>query len=162
MAGFDEGKFSELKSKKKAFYDALSPVFCPALKDKVHFTSDGFHQLSYDGSRSERAKNVQYSKLKCLPRAVEVLRIATTYQEYRKSMIPVGKPGSDGFRKTSLLQYWGFVVASQEANVRINVVVRRVGNGQLHFWSVMPFWDEMKLVDGQMIKVLGKMDLANI
>ncbi len=38
------------------------------------------------------------------------------------------------------IEYWGFValVESREEKIRVRVIVRRVGNGQLHFWSVMP------------------------
>lgn len=109
---------------------------------EVHFNSDGFHHLRYDGHRSERNKKVQKNKFRFFPQAVEIIEKSTTVQEYRQGLCPVGKSNSSGFRKTAVVEWFGFFAITDFNNsIRIMVVVRKVGeNGQYHFWSVMPYW----------------------
>jgi len=35
-------------------------------------------------------------------------------------------------------EYWGFIAIVGKARIKIRVVLRRVGNGNITFWSVMP------------------------
>lgn len=154
-------KFEALRKKSAEYYSALKPVKCPALGEDVHFTSDGFHHLRYDGSRCERSKKEQIIKLKLLRRAVELIGKSTTIQEYRRCVMPVGKVRQDGFRKTSEAQYWGFVGVVDEG-CRLRAIVRRVGDGQMHFWSVMADWWECDIIPGQKIKRMAPKDIAEI
>jgi len=77
-----------------------------------------------------------------LIRASEIIiRKSGTVQEYRKQWGAVGrKKARDGSRKMREMQYWGFVAITGEdtAQIRVKVIVRQVGNGEPHFWSVMP------------------------
>lgn len=157
---FDKEKFEDLKSKMAAFYQGLQPLRCQALDEIVHFTSDGFHHLRFDGTRAERTKLEQYVKLKFLKAAIEIIRKTTTIQEIRKETQPIGKPGRDGFRKTAEVTYWGFIALVKE-RVRVKVVLRRVGSGNVHFWSVMPFWKDINIIPGQSIRRLGSVDIAD-
>jgi len=139
----DLKKFHELKNAAEDAYNKIVNIDCPALKAKVIFNSDGFHHLRYDCHRSERSKQVQQSKFICLEDAVKILKKATTIQEYRRSICPIGKCDKSGFRKTKIVEWFGlFAVTSFSRRIRVNVVVRRIGegSGQFHFWSVMPYW----------------------
>lgn len=142
MADVDLIWFNKLKQKTEEEYKKIGCVDNSALKTKIYFNSDGFHHLRYDGHRSERSKKVQQYKFKFLNQAVEILKKSTTIQEYRRSLCPIGKSDSSGFRKTSLVEWFGFFAITNFSNsTRIMVVVRKVGeNGQYHFWSVMPYW----------------------
>lgn len=76
-----------------------------------------------------------------------ILRNAGTVQEYRHTMEPVGqKRFSDGSKEMREIEYWGIVAITKgEHPIRIKIILRRVGNGNVTFWSVMP---TVKLKDG--------------
>ncbi|MDD4901417.1 MAG: hypothetical protein PHS62_04965 [Patescibacteria group bacterium] len=140
---FSLEKFNELKNLTKLNYDKIGRIYSPALRANIVFNSDGFHHLRYDNSRSERSKKVQRNKFVYFNKAVEILKRSTTIQEYRRSICTVGSRDRSGFRKTKIVEWFGFfAIISFSQRIRINVVVRRAGeeNGQYHFWSVMPYW----------------------
>jgi len=60
--------FQETKRKTKEFYGAMSPVWCPALKDYVDFNSAGFRHLLRQGKwlfdRLETVKNISLAYFK--------------------------------------------------------------------------------------------------
>lgn len=139
----DLNKFKELKYKTKIEYNSIGSIYCPALRAKIYFNSDGFHHLCYDNNRSERSKNIQYSKFIYFKKAVEILKKSTTIQEYRRSIQPTGKPDKSGLRNTKMVEWFSFFVIISFSNcIRIKIVVRRIGEnfGNYHFWSVMPYW----------------------
>lgn len=50
-----------------------------------------------------------------------------------------GTAGRDGFKKMKHVEYWAFHdIVGEKRRFLIRVIVRRVGDGKLHFWSVMP------------------------
>jgi hypothetical protein len=155
---FDLEKFKNLLERARTFYQELSEIFCPALSAKISFNSDGFHHLRFDGTRAERSKQEQSNKLRCLKTAVEILKITTTIQEYRKTVQPFGKTGRDGFKKTSEVEYWGFIAIIRD--IRMKVIVRKIGNGSPHFWSVMPFWVRVNGADAS-IKAFATNKIEN-
>ena len=137
---FDE--FRTLKKQTENEYKKILTVFCPALKSEVIFNTDGFHHLCYDNTRAERGKKVQRAKFIFLNKAVKIIEKTTTIQEFRCGICPVGKKDRSGLRKTKVIKwfaFWGII--SVEKRTRIRVVVRQIGDGQFHFWSVMPFWN---------------------
>lgn len=122
------------------------------MQSDVIFSSDGFHHLRYDGSRKEREKKVQIIKFNLIDEAIKIIKNSSKMQEYRRAYCPVGSPDKNGFRKTKLVQWIAFfAVISVTKRLRIRVVVRKVGDGPYHFWSVMPFW---KLSNGN--RVIGE------
>lgn len=81
----------------------------------------------------------QVLKLSLLPKALEIIRIASTLQEYRKGIEKFGSVGRDGFFKTKNVEYWGFhAIIGKDYLRKIVVVLKRVGDGKIIFWSVMP------------------------
>jgi hypothetical protein len=159
---FDLEGFKRLKEIRRQYYSGLEPVYCPALDEHVHFTSEGFFHLRYKSQGHERDKRIQKAKLVFLPEAVKIIQRSTTYQEYRSELTTVGEKSTrDGLRKTAEMRWYGFQAVIRE-DCRIRVIVRRVGDGQIHFWSVMPDWYESKLPDGTIRKRVGKKDMATI
>ncbi|MDP3974396.1 MAG: hypothetical protein Q8P65_00210 [bacterium] len=140
---FDLEKFNELKNTTKINYEKIGCVYSPALQANIVFNSDGFHHLRYDNNRSERSKKSQQGKFICFNKAVEILKKSTTIQEYRRSICAIGDYDKSGFRKTKIIEWFGFfAIISFSKRIRINAIVRRIGeeNGKYHFWSVMPYW----------------------
>jgi hypothetical protein len=129
--------FQNLRDEAHAVYTAHAFIRCPYFKADITLNSDGFHYLQFS-ARRERDKKEQVVKSRLLPKALEVLRRSGTVQEYRRILAPVGKPSKrDGSVSMKEIEYWGFVALVGENPTRIRVIVRRIGNGNVTFWSVM-------------------------
>lgn len=143
--------FNERKEKTKAIYDTQKSIYNPYLKGSVVFNSDGFHHLQFS-ARRERDKKEQLLKFSLLPLAIGVIKNAGTLQELRKGLVEVGKRGADGFSKTKNATYWGFVAIVGKNEIKIKTVLRKIGDGNIVFWSVMPY---SKLKNGQKLYADG-------
>ena len=84
-------------------------------------------------------KKEQILKFRLLPLAIKIINKSGTLQEYRKNLITIGKKGKDGLRKTKEVEYFGFIAIIGERKIKIRVVLRRIGDGNIIFWSVMPY-----------------------
>ncbi|TSC55463.1 MAG: Uncharacterized protein Greene071421_275 [Parcubacteria group bacterium Greene0714_21] len=155
----DVSNYEKLREDARNFYKTLGFVRCPALNNEVvHFDAEGFNHLVYKGKRRERNRNDQITKFKLLPKTKTVIEISTTYQEYDESLIEVAKQRfKKTVQETSTVRYWGFVAIIQ--NFRIKVIVRQIGNGQKHFWSVIPAWRTGQYRDIKVVS-MAKGDLA--
>ncbi len=108
--------------------------------------SDGFHHLQFS-ARHERSKRVQLLKFGLLPLALDTIHKSGTVQEYRKMLTPIGKPSPrDGSVPMKEVEYWGLVAIVGERRIKIRVVLRKIGTGNLTFWSVMP---DVKIKNGK-------------
>ena len=77
-------------------------------------------------------------KFRLAPLALEVIRKSGTVQEYRKIWQAVGKPAArDGARAVKEVEYWGLVAIIGPRPTKVRVILRRVGDGNVVFWSVM-------------------------
>lgn len=141
----DTANFHERRERARAIYDAQKNVYNPYLKSGVVFNSDGFHHLQFS-ARRERNKKEQLLKFRLLSLAPGVIKNSGTLQEHRKELMPIGKRGKDGFAPTKTIEYRGFIAIVGNNQIKIKVVLRRVGDGNITFWSVMPF---SKLRGGQ-------------
>ena|ERR1017187_4321477 len=135
----EEMYYEKKKEAARRIYDAQRLIHSPFFNEDVVLNSDGFHHLRYS-ARRERNKEEQVLKFTLLPLGLHIIKTATTVQEYRKLLSPVGSPASrDGLTPMKLIRWWGFVAIFVEQDIKVRVIVRRVGDGNLHFWSVMPY-----------------------
>ena len=136
----DISNYDKLREDADNFYKKARTIRCPALNyEPVHFTAEGFNHLLYKSSRRERSKNDQITKFKLLAKAKTIIEISATYQEYDESLTTIWKKKfKKTVEETTTVRYWGFVAII--SNFRVKVIVRQIGNGQKHFWSVMPAW----------------------
>jgi hypothetical protein len=133
---------AQLKAQTKALYESTKPIRCPYFNGEVNFNSDGFHHLQYNSSGAERSKKAQIRRYKTFPLAPYVVKRARTVQQHRKYSGPIGRPKGDGFRVVKTIEDWCFVAllpSTPGKDIELKVVVRKIGDGPLHFWSVMPF-----------------------
>jgi hypothetical protein len=152
-------KPEELRQSAEETYNAVGYITSPALGGvKVHFTSDGFHHLLNTKNRYPRPQEEWVTKLTYLPHAIELLTIATTYQEYdtRQENVRIKKKKKRVMAQT-VVQYWGIIGIIQKKKVR--VVIRKAGNGQYQFCSVMPCW-EVRRHEGHKVGSTAQVDLA--
>jgi len=131
--------FNGKKEKARTIFDAQKNVYNPYLKTGVIFNSDGFHHLQFS-ARRERNKQEQLLKFSLLPLAIRIIKDSGTLQEYRKTMAPVGKKSKrDGSVIMKQIEYWGLIAIVGENKIKIRAVLRRIGDGNIVFWSVMPY-----------------------
>ena len=121
------------------------------LKLDIILNSDGFHHLQFS-ARRERNKNEQFLKFRLLPFALEIIRKSGTIQEYREEMQPLGHKSKDGLTVLKKVYYWALVAIVGERKIKIRTIIRRVGDGNCTFWSVIP---DTKLKNGQKLYSKG-------
>jgi hypothetical protein len=134
----DVNYFNQNKEKAKLIYNNQKNIYCPYFKDKIILNSDGFHHLQFS-ARRERSKEEQLLKFNLLSLAIHIIKNSGTLQEYRKNLIEVGKKGKDGLTLAKQVEYWGFIAIMGERQIKIETILRRIGDGNIIFWSVMPY-----------------------
>lgn len=135
----DRNYFEQKKETARKIYDAQRAINNLYFNDDIVLNSDGFHHLRYS-ARRERNKDEQVLKFTLLPLGLRILRTAATLQEYRKLLCPLGERAKrDGSIPMKMVEWWGFIAIFVKQEIKIRVVVRRIGDGNIHFWSVMPY-----------------------
>ena len=138
----DAEKSEKLKNRiaiAKEIYTKNPEVWCPYFSSNVTLNSDGFNHLLNKPNRLPRNINEQLLKLSLVEKALNVIRKSGTLQEYRDRIEKVGKPSSNGFSKTSRVQYWAFhAILGDQKKIKIVTVLRKIGDGKITFWSVLP------------------------
>ena len=120
------------KQKTRKEYSKIGEVNCPAFPDeKIAYNAKGFNHIFYKGSRSEKGYKDIKTRLRLLSRSRELLKKSAVYQEedwyYSKYK-----------GKKKRIKFWVFEGVMEKR--RIVVVVRQIGKGKKHFWSVIPGW----------------------
>lgn len=134
-------RFNKQKSRVKRIFKETKSIFCPYFEDKVVFNSDGFYHLRYS-CRRERKKEEQLLKFELFPLAIKIIKKSGTLQEYRTDFIKVGKKSKDGLFSVKRIEYWGFeAICGNNKDIKVRVILRRIGDGNIIFWSIMPCGD---------------------
>ncbi|MEK7576267.1 MAG: hypothetical protein AAB482_01095 [Patescibacteria group bacterium] len=138
--------FNKRREKARETFLAQKTLYSPYFKTDVVLNSDGFHHLQFS-ARRERNKREQLFKFNLLPLGLEIIRKSGTIQEYRKQLMRVGKKSlTDGLAPTKEVEYWGLIAIIGEKRIKVRTVLRRVGDGNITFWSVMLY---TKIKNGQ-------------
>lgn len=121
-------------------------MYCPALDEKVHFTAEGFNHLVFSRKKVQRDHSVQVARFRLLESAIRLIGLTSTHQEFEET----NKSMEVKWQKKRMIRsvpirYWGIIAIVQ--NRKIRVVLRKVGTGNIHFWSVMPDWITTKRRD---------------
>ena len=142
----NEENFNRVKEKAEKLYSEQGKIFCPYFGFDIILNSDGFHHLQFS-TRKERIKSEQFLKFTLLQLALKVIKKSGTVQEMRNDLEAFGKKGQDGFSVMKMVYYWAFIaIVGEDKKIKIKTILRKVGDGNVTFWSVMPF---SKLKDGQ-------------
>ncbi len=149
----DLSNYDKLKSDAQSLFSATKPVFSPAVGDQVLFTAEGFNHILFKGSRSEREHPSQVMRFKLLPRAIRLIEHANTFQEFEETIKEFEvKDRKKRVLKSKSVRYWG-IIAIFEGR-KIKVILRKVGAGQLHFWSIVPAWTTNKHRDARFVTTM--------
>lgn len=119
---------TKFKDQIKKIFDKNKEVSCPAfLGEKIIFNAKGINHLIYKGGRSRRDQSRILTNIRLLPSAIKMLKLMPLWQEE-----------SSYNRNGVEFKFWRFEGVID--NRRIKVIVRQVGKGRKHFWSVIPAW----------------------
>lgn len=137
-------KLEKAKQEAKDFYAKIGGIKCPYLKTKVNFNNEGFEHLLTASWNRGRSSIEQYTRLRLLPKAVEIIKTSHTLQEYDEKQIFVRqKTNSHWENKLKNIEYFIFVAFYPEPKMRFKVVIKHIEGGQPFFWSNYPSWKKI-------------------
>jgi hypothetical protein len=124
-----------LTSTQKVFYDSIGSVYCPALKKKVIFNSDGFRHLLYESNGKPRTVQERIYKLTLLPLVIPTIKSAASINEERDIQVRYGRKSDSKIKNGKACA----LVAPVGKNglVKVRVILNKIGDGHLTFRSVM-------------------------
>lgn len=135
----DKEDFQKVKNGAEEFYKTIGEIHCPFFKEKIAFNIKGLKHLKFKSDRQARPKKDQYSRLKLIQLAPEVLKQSYTLQGiWQIQRFEVQKTNSRWEHIMKDVIYYEFIAVTN--NVRIKVIIKEILGGEKHFWSVIPFW----------------------
>ncbi len=128
--------YNKSRQKARDIYNKIGSIHCPALKDElVAFNRIGLNHLIRKGDNL-RPKNEQKRRFILLQYVENIITDQNADIEFRKYSI---KEKKSKFGNKIMIQsdayFWTFSACIRDC--KIKVVVRQVGNGQKHFFSIM-------------------------
>ncbi len=135
----DEQDFERVRNDAETFYAVIGKVRCPYFGSDVAFNAKGLRHLKFKSDRQARSHKDQYSRLKLIRYAPEVLKLSKTLQGiWSVRRFEGQKTNSRWERVMKDVSYYEFIAVLD--SVRVKVIVKEVAGGEKHFWSVIPFW----------------------
>ena len=135
----NENDFENVKKGAETFYETIGEIYCPYLKEKIAFNSKGFRHLKFKSDRQARSRKDQYTRLKLLHVAPQILKASHTlqgiWQTKRFEMLKTNNRWEYILKEVS---FYEFIAVLN--SVRAKVIVKEVHGGGKHFWSVIPYW----------------------
>lgn len=145
--------YNKIREDAKKYYASFTGINCPAIGSNVSFSSYGFNHLIYRKGRTERDRGSQIMRFRLLVKAQKLIGMTTTFQEYENTFKEFSvKKHKEKVLVIKKVQYWGLIAIID--NYKIKVILRKIGNGNLHFWSIIPAWVTSKTRDGEYIRVM--------
>jgi len=135
-------RFQSLLDARREEYKTYTPMYCPVLRQYVHFSMRGFNHLRFKVDNTPRNPKEAMYKLGLLPLARPAIYHAKS-AEYERRMSPVG-----GTRKPVLkeMEYWGLTTVVGKKDVKVRVILRKlIESDQVHFWSIMKLGQNQKI-----------------
>src|ERR1017187_5589935 len=143
----DDLHYRATKEAARQLYSAQPLIRSPFFDGDIVLGPEGFRHLQVS-AQGERAKEEQIQRFALLPLALQILKTATTLQRYRERPGTLYAQGETrALKERKMIQWWCFTALFLGRALR-----RKVGDGKLHFWSLMAEktdkWGEPKYVTG--------------
>ncbi|MEK7622075.1 MAG: hypothetical protein AAB415_02755 [Patescibacteria group bacterium] len=136
-------KFNEVKRQAEVFYKTIGEVHCPYFQDKVTFNAKGLEHLKFQSKNHARSQADQYTRLKLIHLAPEVVKLSRTIQgmSHGNNFEYIRSNARTEFVIKNV-SYYEFIaiLEDRQENKRVRVVVKQIENGPKYFWSIIPFW----------------------
>ena len=123
-------KDADIKSYVHRFFKGTEFIYSPAFRgERVYFNSKGISHIYYSGGKSVNRRSTKeiQTRVSLLENAREIIFNMEYFQDYRAK-----------YANGSVNMYWGFYSIIERK--KIKVVVRQIGIGNKHFYSVIPNW----------------------
>jgi len=116
IVGMKSEAFRAFLSNQREAYRKISKVYCRVLNSFISFNSEGFRHLTHNGLGKSRNHGDTARRFHLFPRAVSIIREASEISKHT-------------FIGT--IEYWRLEKG------KTAVILRKVGNGHIHFYSIM-------------------------
>ena len=126
----DKGFFTLLKQRKTK-YNTVKNIYCPFLKEVVYFNNKGFYHATHNSDKSFRTRADSVRRLNLLPHVYDCIKYCATY-ENEPRVTPKNDP-KNRYQK-EVIEYE--LKHTVNKNFKVVVVLKRIGNGRLYYWSV--------------------------
>ena len=137
-------KFKKLLKEIRRDYDTWVPVYCPAIREYVFFSAAGFGHLRFNTDGTPRNPKEQMYKLGLLPLVRPAIHTAVRVEEYQRRLSPIRNKKKNGSKIMKEVDYWAVMSVVGQRNAKIRVILRKIGTGRIHFWSVMKLAENQK------------------
>lgn len=146
-------EYEKRKAEAQELFARTKPIQSPALKQEVRFTAEGLNHIIFKRGSLERDRTSQMMRFKLLPRAVRLIAHANTYQEFEETTQDFQtKMRKRRETRSKIVSYWGMIAIFEGR--KIKVILRKVGNGYLHFWSIVPAWTTSRYRDLKLVATM--------
>lgn len=135
----NEEDFERVRTDAEEFYASIGEVRCPYFGSDIAFNAKGLRHLKFKADEQARSHKDQYSRLKLIRFAPDVLKLSKTVQGiWQVKRFEEQKTNSRWECALKDVTYYEFIAVLD--SVRVKVIVKEVVGGEKHFWSVIPFW----------------------
>lgn len=135
----DDQDFENVRTDAETFYAVIDKIHCPYFGKDIAFNAKGLRYLKFKADKQARPHKDQYSRLKLIRYAPEVLKLSRTVQGiWSVKRFEEQKTNNRWERVMKDVTYYEFIAVLD--SVRVKVIVKEVAGGEKHFWSVIPFW----------------------
>jgi hypothetical protein len=121
----------ELIKIRRQRYETTKNIYCPLLKEVVYFNNQGFHHATHNGRGKLRLEADARMRLNLLLCVNDVLAASNHFGSPPR-VIPKGDPENKSGKEVVFYE----VTRRFSAHKEVSVILRRVGNGRLHYFSV--------------------------
>lgn len=161
MININNDKFLKVKEEAKTYYQKIGRVYCPYLKGFVSFNYKGFNHLLSKSWNCGRSIVDQYTRLKLIPVAKEIISLSHTLQEFdSRTLNSRREVKSRWARRKEIVDYYVFIAVIKDKTARLKIVVKKIGNGEAFFYSLYPAWKVRRDING-VEKIFYSEDLEN-
>jgi len=119
-----QDKYKKLLEQRRIWYKTLKKCFCGALGKDIIFNSKGFYHLLYDGKGHGRTNKERLDRLEVLIFVPTLLKEIINISEYNYSGI----------------YYWKLQGYAGSECIPVTIILRKIGNGEIIFYSVWKNW----------------------
>ena len=141
MKNIHQKKYHTARESAHNYFRKNRKILSPLL-GIVHLKPESLLHLVYSDKyhKKKRDEKQQIKRFHLVPYARRIIESMGFHQEYLEQYQKVFiKEKKHKVLATKLVRYWGFV-AIIDNKIRVKIVLRQVGEGQIHFWSIIPFW----------------------
>jgi len=136
----NEEDFSKVKEEIEKFYHSIKEIRCPYFEENIIFNAKWLRHLKFKSDQKARTNKEQYTRLKLLKLAPEVLKKSHTIQgKWETKKFEEQKTNKRWEKILKEVIFYEFIAIME--NIRVKVILKEVHGGVKYFWSVIPFWN---------------------